>query len=174
MFLSVLILLQSSMPCSENFNRYKRNYEKYLTSNPDSKDKPRTEVEVRMIASPRLMSKLAPVNQMNLAGGGDDLNFNPNSQKVLLQLAANKKSEMTNENNSADETGGEGTKEIPIAQFKSNKLSMIDKKQRAEELEKMVKDGSDKIDASDAVRLPNAVPKGQKMTLSIDPNTATQ
>jgi hypothetical protein len=78
MFLSVLILLQSSMPCSENFNRYKRNYEKYLTSNPEAKDKSRTEVEVRMIASPRLMSKLAPVNQMNFAGV-EELNFNPDS-----------------------------------------------------------------------------------------------
>jgi len=129
MFLSVLILLQSTMPCSENFNRYKRNYEKYLTSNPDAKDKSRTEVEVRMIASPRLMSKLAPVNQMNFAGV-EELNFNPDSQKVLLQMASNKKAgDATGDSHAADdETGGEGTKEIPIAQFKSNKLSMIDKK----------------------------------------------
>jgi len=73
-----MILLQSSLPCSENFNRYKRNYEKYLNSNPDAKNTPKTEVEVRMIASPRLMSKLNPINQMNLAGS-EGLNFNPNS-----------------------------------------------------------------------------------------------
>jgi len=86
MFLSIMLLLQSSIPCSENFNRYKRNYEKYLTSNPDSKDQPRSEVEVRMIASPRLMSKLKPFDQMNLVGGAqpDVLNFNPDSHKVLL------------------------------------------------------------------------------------------
>jgi hypothetical protein len=68
---------------------------------------------------------------MQLAGG-EGLNFNPNSQKVLLQLAANKKPEATVNNgpNSEDETSGEGTKEIPVANFKSNKLSMIDKKQK--------------------------------------------
>lgn len=62
MFLSVIILLQSAMPCSENFNRYKRNYERYLVSNPDAKDKTWTEDEVRLIASPRLMSKLNPIS----------------------------------------------------------------------------------------------------------------
>jgi hypothetical protein len=127
MFLSILLLLQSSLPCSENFNRYKRNYEKYLTSNPESKDKPKSEGEVRMIASPRLMSKLKPFDQMNLTGGGEALNFNPDSQKVLLQLAANKKKEPTGPS-SDDETGGKGSNVIPIANFKSNKLSQIDKK----------------------------------------------
>jgi len=43
MFLSVMLLLQSSLPCSENFNRYKRNYEKYLKQNPDSANKPKTD-----------------------------------------------------------------------------------------------------------------------------------
>lgn len=38
MFLSIMLLLQSSIPCSENFNRYKRNYEKYLVKNPDAKN----------------------------------------------------------------------------------------------------------------------------------------
>jgi len=38
----------------------------------------------------------------------------------------------------------------------------------------MVKAGTDKISDTGAVRLPNAVSKGQKMTLSIDPNSATQ
>ena len=127
MFLSIMLLLQSSIPCSENFNRYKRNYEKYLISNPDAKNKTRTEIEVRMIASPRLMSKLKPFDSMNLVGGSspDQLNFNPDSQKVLLQMAANKKpTDTTNQGPGSDEeTGGEGTKEIPIANFKSNKLS---------------------------------------------------
>lgn len=76
-----MLLLQSSIPCSENFNRYKRNYEKYLISNPDTKDASRSEAEVRMIASPRLMSKLKPFDQMNLnvGGGPESLNFNPDS-----------------------------------------------------------------------------------------------
>jgi len=66
MFLSLMVLMQSSIPCSENFNRYKRNYEKYLSTNPDSQNKVKSEEEVRMIASPRLMSKLKPIDGMNL------------------------------------------------------------------------------------------------------------
>ena len=95
MFLSLMLLLQSSLPCSENFNRYKRNYEKYLKQNPDAASQPKTDAEIRMIASPRLISKLSPINQMNLQGpsGPTALNFNPDSQKVLLKLAANKKPE---------------------------------------------------------------------------------
>ena len=34
LFLSILLLLQSSLPCSENFNRYKANYSKYFAENP--------------------------------------------------------------------------------------------------------------------------------------------
>jgi len=30
MFLSIMILLQTNLPCSVNFYRYKNNYEKYL------------------------------------------------------------------------------------------------------------------------------------------------
>lgn len=120
-----MLVLQSSIPCSENFNRYKRNYEKYLTSNPDSKDKPRSEVEVRMIASPRLMSKLKPFDGMNLVGGStpDQLNFNPESQKVLLQMAANRKTDVTQGPGSDEDVGGEGANNVAVANFKSNKLA---------------------------------------------------
>lgn len=54
--------MQSSLPCSENFNRYKRNYEKYLKQNPDSAGQQKSEGEVRMIASPRLVSKFSPIS----------------------------------------------------------------------------------------------------------------
>ena len=37
-------------------------------SNPDSKDKPWTIEEIKMVASPRLMSKLSPISEMNLDG----------------------------------------------------------------------------------------------------------
>ena len=46
-----------------------------------------------MIASPRLVSKFSPINQMNLVGadgGPQTLNFNPESQKGLLKFAVNK------------------------------------------------------------------------------------
>lgn len=62
MFLSIMLLLQSSIPCSENFNRYKRNYEKYLQQNPDQAGKNKTPAEVREIASPRLCSKFKQFN----------------------------------------------------------------------------------------------------------------
>jgi hypothetical protein len=32
MFLSLLILLQNSLPCTENFYRYQKNFEKYVNS----------------------------------------------------------------------------------------------------------------------------------------------
>ena len=32
MFLAVIILLQNSLPCTENFLRYQKNFEKYINS----------------------------------------------------------------------------------------------------------------------------------------------
>ncbi len=45
MFLSLLILLQNSLPCTENFYRYQKNFEKYVNSEEggegnDDKDRP--------------------------------------------------------------------------------------------------------------------------------------
>lgn len=60
MFLSIIILLQSSLPCTENFTRYKRNYEKYLEGNGEAVK--HEKAEIKQIASPRLMSSLSPLN----------------------------------------------------------------------------------------------------------------
>jgi hypothetical protein len=107
MFLSLIILLQSSLPCTENFTRYKRNYEKYLEGNGEAPK--HGTAEIKSIASPRLMSSLSPLNSMGLGG----LNFNPNAQKVLLQAAANRK---PGESEGAkDETAEHTAGEIPIA-----------------------------------------------------------
>lgn len=89
MFLTIMLLLQSNIPCSENFNRYKRNYEKYLQQNPDTAGKTKTAAEVREIASPRLCSKFKQFNQMNLAADVGDFNLNPDAQKILLKFAVN-------------------------------------------------------------------------------------
>jgi hypothetical protein len=99
------------------------------------------------------------------------LNFNPNAQKVLLQAAANRKPGELD--GPKDETSEMTAGEIPIANFKSNKLSQIDRKQRAEDLENIIKEGNDQIDASDAIRLPNAL-KQVNMKLTVDPNAPTQ
>jgi len=37
MFLSILTLLQTNLPCSENYYRYKNNYEKYVNTDDDKK-----------------------------------------------------------------------------------------------------------------------------------------
>lgn len=58
MFLSILTLLQSSLPCSVNFDRYKNNYEKYVG---DEGKQEENKENIKTIASPRLMSKLSPV-----------------------------------------------------------------------------------------------------------------
>jgi len=44
---------------------------------------------------------------------------------------------------------------VPIANFKSNKLSQIDKKQRQAEADELMKSGKDAVDVSAAVRMPN-------------------
>lgn len=58
MFLSILTLLQTNLPCSVNFYRYKNNYEKYIG---DDDSKGAEQSVVKSIASPKLMSKLSPV-----------------------------------------------------------------------------------------------------------------
>jgi len=60
MFLSILILFQTNLPCSVNYYRYKNNYEKYVDVSADGKGEKEQGV-VKTIASPRLMSKLSPV-----------------------------------------------------------------------------------------------------------------
>ena len=60
MFLSILSLLQTNLPCSVNFYRYKNNYEKYIGEEDDGAQT--GQGVVKSIASPKLMSKLSPVH----------------------------------------------------------------------------------------------------------------
>ena len=71
MFLSIMILLQSQLPCSENFYRYKKNYENYVGQNPKGDEKaasPKGEgsgdEKPKLIASPKIVSKLSPLNTL--------------------------------------------------------------------------------------------------------------
>jgi hypothetical protein len=64
-----MILLQSSLPCSENFYRYKKNYEKYVNSGTKSDggsstptDAEKAGIRRKTIASPKIMNKLSPLN----------------------------------------------------------------------------------------------------------------
>jgi hypothetical protein len=63
MFLSLMTLFQTNLPCSTNYYRYKNNYEKYL-SGDNSNPNPEPEAsQIKSIASPKLMSKLSPISQ---------------------------------------------------------------------------------------------------------------
>ena len=58
MFLSILTLLQTNLPCSVNYYRYKNNYEKYVG------DDNSTGGTIKQLSSPRIMSKLSPVSNL--------------------------------------------------------------------------------------------------------------
>ena len=96
MFLSIISLLQTNLPCSVNFYRYKNNYEKYVGE--EGKKSEEKEV-IKTIASPRLMSKLSPVANLVSKQG---LNVNPMSQKGLLKYAINKDKKESKKNDSSD------------------------------------------------------------------------
>lgn len=90
MFLSILILLQNSLPCTENFYRYQKNFEKYIstegTTAEDSSDpsRPASGGKVKTIASPRVMSN-SPLASLAKQQG---INFNPSGTKNMLAFAA--------------------------------------------------------------------------------------
>jgi hypothetical protein len=125
MFLSILTLLQTNMPCSVNYYRYKNNYEKYVGE--DGKE-PTKEGEddgsvVKSIASPRLMSKLSPISQFVKNQG---INVNPMSQKGLLKYAMNK----IDDPKIADGGDSDSGDERDISGFKSKKESAAQKAAR--------------------------------------------
>ena len=166
MFLSLMILMQSKLPCSENFYRYQKNYEQYLGQDKSGEGakSPSGEGEIKTIASPRMMSKLSPINAFGKEQG---INFNPDSQKVFLKLAAQ------GESGAARDADGD-TGSVAVGNFKSNRTGQADKKQQAEDLAKMIAEGKDTVNFKDAIRLPNAAQKPKGMVLSTDPNAPTQ
>lgn len=111
MFLAIFVLLNSSLPCAENFTHFKRNY-KASESVPDLDNddaSPKTDNggemspiggetnnqikdEVTSIASPTLMRSLSPLSRMGLGANFTNtstasmgnVNLNPNSQKIFL------------------------------------------------------------------------------------------
>ena len=162
MFLSILILFQTNLPCSVNYYRYKNNYEKYVDVDGKT-DSTKDQGVVKTIASPRLMSKLSPVaNLVNSQG----INVNPLSQKGLLKYAMNK--QQVNEINFADDNSDEDM-DVDHSKFASKKDKAAAKAARAAELAKMTANGEDKINDIGAIRLPNRISKG----MYIDPKSGT-
>ena len=163
MFLAVMILLQNSLPCTENFHRYQKNFEKYVNTGDD------TQETKKVIASPKLISKLSPISNLARNHGVD---FNPPSQGNLLRYAVNNKGEKVEEQEEQKAELDEGG--VPVNLPQSNKQVKADRKERADQAEAMVKEGTDVVDQTDTIRLPNAVKKEKGMTLSTDPNKPTQ
>lgn len=66
MFLSIMLMLQTHLPCSENFFRYKANYTKYVGTGEGegNEGKPPAEGTVTEIASPKMLSRMAPIQNM--------------------------------------------------------------------------------------------------------------
>ena len=84
MFLTMLILLQNSLPCTENFNRYQKNFEKYISTegNDPKKATNGPDGQIITIASPRMVCNL-PLKEF---AGQHGINFNPPSTKNMLSF----------------------------------------------------------------------------------------
>ena len=173
MFLSILILLQNQLPCTENFYRYQKNFEKYMNNEEGGSatgGRPQIEGKVQTIASPVMMSN-SPINSLAKQVG---INFNPSGTKNLLAHAAKNPSAAaagSTENATPNEEG-----KFDISNIRSAKQVQADKKARALEMQTLVEEGKDGVNADDAaaLRLPNAVKRPKGMTLSTDPNAPTQ
>lgn len=101
---------------------------------------------IRTIASPKILTKSSPVNELarrnnlqlriDTAGARNALQKYAQNPGTLANAAGQKDSKMTDEH-SPSQVEEDKTNMIPIANFKSNKLSQIDRKQRLEDFEKM-------------------------------------
>ena len=111
--------------------------------------------ETTLIASPKFVSKFDPVNRMAEKA---NINFNPVSMEVMVRNAVEKK-----------DNSGE-----PVDTLKTLKTIRAERAARQVEVEKMIAEGKDAVDISEAIRLPNAAKKPSAMTLSVDPNAPTQ
>jgi hypothetical protein len=155
MFLSLMLMIQSALPCSENFFRYKQNYQKYTKTEGKEEE---TKSVGQMIASPKMMSRMAPIQNM---AAEMNVNFNPKAMSHMLSNAA------------SGENGvlGDGIKEFML----TRKQVTEEKAARQATLDQMMQDGTDTIDETlGAARLPNMVKQAPQMKLSVDPNAPTQ
>jgi len=100
------------------------------------------------------------------------INFNPSSQKNMLQFAANKP--IGGEAPTTTET--DGNEEVNLANFKTAKEVRAGKQAHREEMGALIQEGKDQININDAaaLRLPNAIKRPAGMTLSTDTNAPTQ
>lgn len=96
-----MTLLQTKLPCSTNYFRYKVNYENYMLGYDKMKEKD-TPGTVRTIASPKGSTKFSPIEQFKKQ---HNLVVNPSSQKTLLKYAPRKvKEEKKKKENQNDDS----------------------------------------------------------------------
>lgn len=144
MFLSIMILLQNSLPCTENFYRYQKNFEKYISTedgagaNVEGDQRPGSGGKVKTIASPRFMTN-SPLASLAKQHG---INFNPSGAQNLLKFAANKPNKTSDTTaTAAEENKVDG--EVNLSAFRTAKQDQADKKARAEEMQVMIDEGKD-------------------------------
>lgn len=139
MFLSLLILLQNSLPCTENFYRYQKNFEKYIGNDGAEADRPGSGGQVKTIASPRVMTN-SPLASLAKQHG---INFNPSGTKNMLSYAAKQGGVNAAAGEEAKEDGNNG--EVNTANFRTAKQVQADKRARAAEMNNMVAEGRDGV-----------------------------
>lgn len=147
MFLSIMILLQNSLPCTENFYRYQKNFEKYIstedgatTTTEGNGARPGSGGQVKTIASPRFMTN-SPLASLAKQHG---INFNPSGAQNLLKYAANKPKESGDTATPAgEENKVEG--EVNLSAFRTAKQDQAEKKARVEEMQVMIEEGKDQL-----------------------------
>lgn len=93
MFLSILTLLQTNLPCSVNYYRYKNNYEKYVEEDSNAEKKPEDAGVVKLIASPRISTKFSPIQKFV---ENQSIPVNPMSQQVILKWVYHNKDKKDN------------------------------------------------------------------------------
>ena len=167
MFLSIISLLQTCLPCATNFYRQQANYVSVMDDDYQAQG-----ISKKTIASPNVASKLSPVSKFIASQG---LNPNPQSQKQLLKYAK-KASAMPNfkgqrEADARSDDSVDDEENVDVSKFQSKRKLEELKKRRQQELEEYNKLAADVVDdkTAGAIRLPNRVKKG----LQIDVTTGT-
>jgi len=113
------------------------------------------DIKSKTIASPKLVSKFSPINKLV-----NNLTVNTGMGGALKKYTQNKNEDIVMaESDSNGQVEEDKTNSIPISNFKSNKLSHIDKQTRMAEFEKMINSQGEPQSPMihDAIRLPNKI-----------------
>lgn len=160
MFLCIISLLQTKLPCSANYARYRENYKAQVTGQEETKEEhespakkkpslqiatsPTSSPKVTKIASPKFAQKLSPINQLVKTKG---MAVNPLSKYMLNSASAQREGE-------ADSASDD---ELDCSKFGSIKNNKAEKQKRMAQLEELKNSGKDTVENKNVVRLENRV-----------------